>query len=149
MEQSHRQSVVEEHGIKAIPGIHSHTLEVIQRAHVHEDVDHAAGNPAVLGQEQRELLIPSQGHGDPQVWDRNLPDRNALLHLVAHTALNLIANGLVAIRKEGVGHIEDGNPLALVHEDGLRGMIEQQQEVLLVGHVCWRGVLFWKSQRKL
>jgi len=88
----------------------------------------------VLGQEQRELLVAAQGHGDPQVGNGDLADRNPLLHLVANTTLDLIANRTIAIGQEGVGHIEHGHPLALVHKDGFGGMIEQQEEVLLIGH---------------
>jgi len=137
VEQGHRQGVVEEHRIDAIPGVHRHALQVVHGAHVHEYIDQAAGDPAVLGQEQRELLVPAQGHGDPQIGNGDLPDWNALLHLVADAALHLVADGSVAVGQEGVGHIEHGHPLALVHEHWLGGMVEKQEEILLVGHFQW------------
>lgn len=135
MQQGNGEGVVEHDGIDTISGIDSDALQIIDGAHVHEDVDEATGDLAVFRDEQRELLVAAQGHGNAQIGNRDLSHRDTLLHLAAHTALHLRADRTVAIGQVVVRHIEYGHLLALVHEDGLGGVLEEQQKVLLVGHV--------------
>lgn len=127
MQQCDRECIVEHHGIDTIASIDRHALQIVDAAHVHKDVDEAASDASVLRYEQRELLLAAQRHGYAQIRDRDLSDGHTLLHLLADTALHLVADRPVAIGQIAIGHIEHRHLLALVHEDGLGGVLEQQQ----------------------